>query len=329
MSISRRWRCAVAERGGAYRAIRRGLLDSQEFRLLSGSARSVFLTAKLSFGPAGIEVWEPEALTHTIAARAGIEPGEVRAALEELERRGWVRVEANVTWIVGQLREDPHLKAADPKHRKGVQSHVAGLPELEIVKEFVSDHPEWFPPEEATAQGVGWAIEGPSMALARPFEGPSKALASRETETETEKGEEHCGAALRVARNRFRSGDPDVPAKRDHLPTYVQRAASLWAEIVGGVISHGKIGKSFALLKSAGHSEELIVGRWEKYLRSHVESGQTQYASPAAFAEKFAIWDRPRPALAVAGRRPPLQQFDYSAAAKTDSEEVKWQTEDR
>lgn len=144
----------MAERG-TYRSVKVVLLDGPDYRQLSERSRHVFLTLKLTFGPSGIEVREPEALPHELAAKTGIPSDAVRGCLEDLERAGWIEREGNVVWILGQLHHDPGMVDSNPKHRKGIQSHVGGLPRLSIVRRFVVAHPAFFPPAEY-ADPVGY-----------------------------------------------------------------------------------------------------------------------------------------------------------------------------
>lgn len=173
----------MADRG-AYRAVKVVLLDGPDFQQLSERANHLFLVLKLSFGPSGIEVRYPDELAHVLAARTRIPVEAVRLHLDELEATGWIRREVNVVWIVGQLDNDPHQKHDDDKHRKGVWRHVAGLPRLPIVGEFVAAHPLWFNEFEAlTAKGEPKDLPAAPesvrslTALRRAIKGPSKGLA--------------------------------------------------------------------------------------------------------------------------------------------------------
>ena len=151
---------------GEYRAIRRVLLDGPDFQRLPERARWVFVALKLNIGPAGIEVWYPAELVARLSAQTGVSAGGIQDALNTLEAGGWIRREGNVVWIVGQLANDPHVKQSDPKHRKMLQRHIAGMPRLDIVGDFVKAHTGWFTidgtPIGAPSEGLAWAFEGPS-----------------------------------------------------------------------------------------------------------------------------------------------------------------------
>lgn len=154
----------MSERG-EYRAIRRVLLDGPDFQKLSERARWIFVVLKINLGPAGIDVFYPEALVAQLAAQSGAPAEGVRAAMDELEAHGWVAREANVVWIKGQLKNDPHVKQADKKHCKAIQRHVSGLPRLAIVAAFMLEHRGWFRddtrPDGGPPEGLAWAFQGP------------------------------------------------------------------------------------------------------------------------------------------------------------------------
>lgn len=133
----------MADRG-EYRAIRRVLLDGPDFQALGAGPRWVFVALKLNMGPSGIEVHYPDALAAQLAAQTGFRPADVAACLDRLEEAGWIERECNVVWVVRHLEFDPHMRAADAKHRKGVQNHIAGLPSLAICGRFVERYAEYF-----------------------------------------------------------------------------------------------------------------------------------------------------------------------------------------
>lgn len=175
----------MADRGG-YRSVKVVLLDGPDFQELPERENHVFVFLKLSFGPSGIEVHYPEALAHLISARTRIPVDAVRGCLDTLDALGWIRRQGNVVWLVGQLEHDPHQKWDDEKHRKGIWKHLAGLPRLPIVGQFIDAHPDWFearaavtaknePKQLAAAPDSilslrALASQGPSKPLARPFE---------------------------------------------------------------------------------------------------------------------------------------------------------------
>lgn len=165
---------------GSYRSVATALLNGPDFQGLSRDARFTFLALKLNFGVVGIEVWYPAELVARVSAQTGIAAGGVQSALNELEAAGWIEREANIVWLIGQLRYDPHVKPADRKHRKMVQTQIDGLPRLDIVTRFVLAHAQWFT-EDGTPSGA------PNEILSRAYEAPEKGLRSMEKEKEEEK----------------------------------------------------------------------------------------------------------------------------------------------
>lgn len=137
----------MAERG-AYRSIKVVLLDGPDFQRLSERARHAFLVLKMGVGPSGLEVRYPGALEHEVGQRTGMPVGAARAAIEELESNGWIRHEGNLLWVIGQLEHDPGLQASNKNHRQSIQNHIASLPRVPLVADFVDTHPSWFPPSE-------------------------------------------------------------------------------------------------------------------------------------------------------------------------------------
>lgn len=203
----------MASERGEYRAIRTVLLDGPDFQGLGERSRWVFVAMKLNFGPSGIEVHYPTALAHQLSAQTGIPAEAVAEAMEELEGAGWIVMESNVVWIVGQLEHDPSLNANDPKHRKSIQRHIAGLPRLEIVERFRGANAEWF-------------TDAPEP-LRRPSEAPAKALASTEdrrpnTEDRIPKTEIGREAPATPSTSLATTGSDDAtewrPAPPDQLP---------------------------------------------------------------------------------------------------------------
>ncbi len=144
---------------GVYRSIFSALFDDPDFQRLSAQARHTLLTLRLcsAAGPAAIFRYYPELLCH----QTGYSAKTLEAALQELEREGWIIREGVVLWIRNGFRDDPTIRLADPKHRKSVEPAVAALPKLNIALTFCDYY------------RVARPFEGPSDALARPLEDPS------------------------------------------------------------------------------------------------------------------------------------------------------------
>jgi hypothetical protein len=182
----------VSDRG-EYRAIRRVLIDGPDFQNLPERARTLFLFLKLNFGPAGIEVWYPEEMIARLTRQTGIPSNAIRDSLDALEAAGWIGREGNIVWIVGQLDNDPHIRAIDVKHRAMVVAHIAGLPRLAIVQRFVAAHEAWFLEEELSEKGLLWALSGDledETGHRRALEGPKKGHRSTDNKNKTEDKDE-------------------------------------------------------------------------------------------------------------------------------------------
>lgn len=138
---------------GAYRSVFSALPDDPDFQRLSPHARLTLYTARLcrDAGPSAIFRYYPSVLM----AQTGLTAKQLDAALQELAAGRWVAYDEAVLWVRNGLRYDPNTSLADPKHRKGVERHLAELPKSPIVLTFC-DYYE----------------------IARPFEGPSEALRS-------------------------------------------------------------------------------------------------------------------------------------------------------
>lgn len=131
---------------GAYVSIRKVLFRGPDFQKLSAPARSTFIALKANTsGMAGIDVAYPDELEIRLAGYTGEPVKRIRSALGELEQSGWVRREGNLVWVVGHLQHDPHAHVTDAKKRKSVQTWVAGLPRLPLVREYVANNANWFP----------------------------------------------------------------------------------------------------------------------------------------------------------------------------------------
>lgn len=163
----------MAGERGEYRAIPVVLLDGPDFQRLTAAERWTFVALKMNLGPSGIEVRYPEALAHELAAQTGHDVPTVKAAINTLCREHWIQVQGNVVWVKEQLQHEPNMRPSDPKHRKAIQRHAAGLPHLPIVDCFRERYAEWFtdtPPEDPS-KGDGRVMEDPTQ-------GSSKGLRS-------------------------------------------------------------------------------------------------------------------------------------------------------
>ncbi len=246
----------MSDERGEYRAVRRVLLDGPDFQRLPERARFVFLVLKLNFGAAGIDIVYPEALEIQVSAQTGASITDVRVALTALQGAGWIEREANVLWIVGQLDNDPHIKAADPKHRKGIVRHVSGLPRLDIVREYVKAHPAFFPKSDEASKPLAWA-----------FQGPSKGHRSTSTNTSIEASPANADGT-RIA------------------SSWPARFAALWCDEVGP-INAGRVG---AALKPAvdRHGDERVERAMRAYVAKQKLDGKPCKLS--WFSEQSQLW---------------------------------------
>jgi hypothetical protein len=159
------------------------LLDGPDFQMLGPAARWVFVAMKINLGPCGIEVEYPDALVARLASQTGHDIPTIIAALDELERDGWIQREANVVWVVGQLEHDPALKASNPKHVASVRDHIKGLPRIGIIGLFLDKYRRWFDMEsdpkwfdnlrQKYPKGIEKAVQWLSDAYRMPMDSPS------------------------------------------------------------------------------------------------------------------------------------------------------------
>ena len=270
---------------GECRSIRRVLLDGPDFQRLPERARWAFVALKLNAGPTGIDVLYPDALAPQLARQTGMPVRAVRLALDALEAGGWIRREANLVWIVGHLKHDPHMSSKDRKHRMAVQRAIASMPRLELVRGFVAEHPDWFPATESAENSVAWALPDggatTKKALPRPTEGPYQGPSKHKTETERETETE-----TRTKRTTSRARQK-TPPRAGGLPprdSWLGPASRVWqARFGAGSVNFGKFGRILKQLHEA-HSPATIAEHLQRYL----ERTDAQYASLPRFAETFA-----------------------------------------
>lgn len=269
----------MSERG-EYRAIARALIDGPDFQRLPANANHIFLLLKLNFGAAGIEVWYPDELLARLCRQSAMNRDQVSAALDILEREGWVKRTDNVVWIVGQLEFDPHMAVSNPKHRLFIARQVAGLPHIDLVREFVARNTAWFEGIDRVSNGIAWAFDRVSkgsrkakipirMAIGSPvLELPQLPEQEPEQQTATT-----CAA--------------DAPPTEPLGSTghWVRDGAAWWREHVGE-IAEPKFG---AMLKAAvdHHGWDTIFPA----LRFYAEhAGKYKNRSPKYFADEAARW---------------------------------------
>ena len=202
----------MSKRGGEYRCIRRVLLDDPEFQALPVNARTLLLYLKINFGPTGMDVWYEAELVIRLAQQSGLGGKAIGRALAQLEEAQWIRRELHLIWVVGQLDDDPHMKPSDEKHRKSIQLHVAGLPNLPLKERFVEAHPKWFADAPSVIGETRRAFEGPSEGLRRVHEDPSEALGTTDEKTEYETKNETKNTTKKRGSTREREQSSPLPA---------------------------------------------------------------------------------------------------------------------
>lgn len=178
----------MAERG-IYRSIPCALLAGKDFRALPERARWIFVVLKMNIGAVGIDTWYPDELISRLTSESGATVDQVNLTLEILAHAGWIEREDNVIWVKQHLHFDPHLVPSNPKHRKSVQRHVAGMPRLGIIRRFVAENAEWFPQKEAIAMGMEWVSNGEAKRTRTPSGTPKK-VSHTHSDQEKEKEDE-------------------------------------------------------------------------------------------------------------------------------------------
>jgi hypothetical protein len=283
---------------GTYRQIPTVLVNGPDYQRLPPHARLVFLTLKITIGPSGIETRYPDSLALDMAHQTGLTPDQVRLALDILEHEGWLRREAHVIWIVEQLKYDPGFVQTNPKHRKSLRTHVAGLPRIAIVRAFVSHYIPWFKDEDTVAIGYEWAIGSLSdhrnrnrKEKPRPKPKPSPAPAPAAPAASDDAGV--AGGVVGA-----------VPASPDaDAGNWVAQGVELFAS--RGSFKHPRVG---AALKPSveRHGEAAVLKGVREYVRSELKFGTH---SPEKFAERDAYW------IAQAGQ-PTVEWGELTEAGK-------------
>jgi hypothetical protein len=174
---------------GPYRPIKQVLLDEPSYLSLSPAAKLTFLTLKVKLGPSGIDVIN--APIAVLAAQTGLSADAVKNALQELRSVNLVRREANVVEIVGGLEDGSTYSHLNENHRKAVQKHLRSLPQLPIVADFRTAHPEWFSPSKSDsvtqlADSIAIPSEGHPQGDRNAIEIRTKDVGQRQEEKKTQ-----------------------------------------------------------------------------------------------------------------------------------------------
>lgn len=125
----------MAQDKGWYAAAYATLLDSPEYEALSADAAAVWWALK--FCPENNQLGVFVFFNEQVAHRAKVPPERVQAAIRELERGDWIRVDGRWVWLRNHLKFDPNYQAANPKHAKGLVSKVGRLPWMPLTEAFI------------------------------------------------------------------------------------------------------------------------------------------------------------------------------------------------
>jgi hypothetical protein len=163
----------------SYRAIPRALLDKPRFQRLGERERLLLLVLKLNVATAGIEVRYEDELLPRLARQTGAKPRAIRQSLAVLEREGWLRRARDMIWLVGHLDDDPHASVRNDRHRIGIQRHVAALPPVALVRDFIQANSRWFENVDAERfAGEGYPASSPDAStVALPTHGNATRMA--------------------------------------------------------------------------------------------------------------------------------------------------------
>lgn len=200
----------MSERG-EYRSIPVVLVRGRDYRALSPAAKLTFLTLKLELGPSGLDVYDLELLPKY----TGHTSAECAAACQELREKGWIDFDDVVVWIIRGLEFGGALSVTNSKHRKGLLTHVIGLPTLPVVGKFIAAHREWFDDPDSLSRRFPIPQDSPPIAYPKatdslPIQGEVRG-SRYEGEEEGKKDEEEERSAAAVAATGAR-GEMDTPS---------------------------------------------------------------------------------------------------------------------
>ena len=300
----------MSERG-EYRAIYTVIVDGPDFQAFAPEAKLVFYTLKLSLGATGIDVIR--ALVPTLVEQTGYDDDTVEQALCQLEDADWIRREHNVVWIVRGFEFEPSLTHENINHRKSVQRHIDGLPNVGLVDLFRSRYARWFDPAPkgsgTDADGMAKGSEGDQKATAITKDLRLKTEDLRTSPRKTPRGGD-AGKRLRSAREpevppEFEAAWQDYPkragsnSKRDALKAWLARRR----EGVSAETMHSGVRRYAAFCEDAGKvGTEYVMqatrffGRGGHYAESWNAPTQTAAIPPAQpraspFADEYAAFD--------------------------------------
>jgi len=234
----------MADRRGKHQSIHTALVDDLKFIGLTPEAKLVFYTLKLMLGATGIDVVRAHVVA--LAEVTGLEVEAVEGALRDLRSSGYLAVEGNVLWLPNGLRYNPALNLENVNHCKSVQTHLEGLPAVELVNSF--------------AQRYGFNAIGDTIGDTIP-----DTIIDQEEETETEKEKENSRSLKRTR----------AELSMDRLMKVIRTVAHLDSERAEQMNS-GSIAKLFSEYGQSYEDIELAV----RNTREMVDAGLIGWLSP-------------------------------------------------
>lgn len=135
-----------AKSRGLYRAIHRALFLEPHWLPLSAAAKLTLLVLKTLLHTSGIEARGPAALTEAVTTATDLTHETAAAALDELTRAGWLMRDARTVWVVDQLAWDEGMSAANWRHRRHVQMHLASIPAGPVLNAWRERYAGWLVP---------------------------------------------------------------------------------------------------------------------------------------------------------------------------------------
>lgn len=264
-----------------YRSIPVGVFDSPAYLKLSAVSRSVLFHTWMNVGPWGLVVWYADEASARIANQSGFAQHDVDAAFAELEGASWTARDGNVLWVKSHLGQDPHMSPANPKHRKSLHRHLAGLPRLPIVGEFAVAYSEWIPKGEAIAMDIVWVLNGNRVAIgSRSKDSDSHSEKDSEEEatpaTATTVVCEEEAEQIRVAAVRELIPDefrPDLDNLMSHVPD-----REVWAKEIQTRISSASpsvVGQAIRDMAANGKLEVPNARQFGRYVDGVIENSKT------------------------------------------------------
>ena len=257
---------------GEFRPLHVALWDDPDLLSLSSQARLVLLAIKCALPAWGIghdHLW-PERL----ARMTGYAAEQVVEVLRELTLARWIRQDGIVLWLRNGLRFEPTRNPKDPKHRKSLAHHLAGLPKSKLDKVFRAHYAEWMVDADTTGHG-------------RPEKGPEKG-SIKEAKKGSKKGPEKGRGEGRGEGEISVGSNHPKEEERSTAPNWGTRAAEIHLELAGGVLSVGPFVRSVKPLVDK-YGAEHVLAAWAGACRSTRASGKLLRLR--FFAQDFAEWE--------------------------------------